>query len=71
MIIAILFSVFGFSFAISSGIKTCDRKPTGISVPKSTNPHPFKIVFKGNSDFYVSGTTYTSNTINLIYNQIK
>ncbi|VVC28842.1 Hypothetical protein CINCED_3A000467 [Cinara cedri] len=59
MIISIFFAIFGFSFAISPGIKTCDRKPAGISAPKSTNPHPFKIFFKGNSEFYVPGTTYT------------
>lgn len=54
--------VFAFSFAMSSIIKTCDRKPIGISTPKSTNPHPFRIVFKGNVDFYVPGTTYTGNS---------
>jgi len=56
--IAVLIA-FGFSFATSSILKTCNRKPTGVLTPKSTNSHPFRIVFKGNVEYYVPGTTYT------------
>jgi len=56
--IAVLIAL-GFSFVTPSTLKTCDRKPTGVLTPKSTNSHPFRIVFKGNVEFYVPGTTYT------------
>lgn len=59
IIVSILFVAFVFSPAISLGVKTCDRRPTEISTPKSTNPHPFRIVFKGNVDYYVPEYTYT------------
>ncbi|XP_050528675.1 spondin-1 isoform X2 [Daktulosphaira vitifoliae] len=42
-----------------SALKTCDLRPNGITAPKSTNPHPFRIVFKGNTETYWPGTTYT------------
>jgi len=51
--------IFAFSSAISSVAKSCDRRPTEISAPKSINPHPFRVVFKGNVDFYIPETTYT------------
>lgn len=57
---SIYFALFVLYF--SSAIKLCDRKPTSISTPKSTNPHPFRIFFKGNIEFYTPGTTYTGNT---------
>ncbi|XP_060858413.1 spondin-1 isoform X4 [Metopolophium dirhodum] len=56
---SIFFAAFVLYFSISSAIKICDRKPTSISTPKSTNPHPFRIVFKGNIEYYTPGTTYT------------
>lgn len=58
---SIIFAAFAFSFSISIAIKTCDRKPFGISTPKSTNLHSFKVEFKGNEKFYTPGMTYTSN----------
>lgn len=57
----IVFVVFALTFSISSAVKTCDRKPAGISSPKSTSPNPFRIVFKGNSEFYSPGKTYTGD----------
>jgi len=58
---SIFLAAFVLYFSISSAIKICDRKPTSISTPKSTNPHPFRIVFKGNIEYYTPGTTYTGN----------
>lgn len=58
---SIFIVVFAYFFAMASVTKNCDRKPIGISTPKSINPHPFRITFKGNIEFYVPGTTYTGN----------
>lgn len=55
------FAIFAFYIASSTAIKTCDRRPTGISTPKSNNPHPFRVVLKGNRESYVHGFTYTGN----------
>lgn len=59
IIVSTFFVIFAFSLAISSVVKTCDRRPTEMLTPKSTNPHSFRVVFKGNADFYVPETTYT------------
>ncbi|XP_025414677.1 spondin-1 isoform X3 [Sipha flava] len=56
---SIILAAFAFSSSMSIAIKTCDRKPVGFLTPKSTNPHPFRVVFKGNSEFYTPGMTYT------------
>lgn len=65
MIVVITFFVtFAFSSGISSVTKSCDRRPTEISTPKSMNPHPFRIIFKGIVDLYVPETTYTGNLLN-------
>lgn len=56
---SIFFVAFVLYFSISSAIKVCDRKPTSLTTPKSTNPHTFRVFFKGNVEFYTPGTTYT------------
>lgn len=62
MIIKIIICiVIAFSLAISSTIKNCDRRPSLTSGPKSKNSPPFRITFKGNSEFYLPKTTYTGN----------
>jgi len=58
---SIFFVAFVLYFSISSAIKVCDRKPTSLTTPKSTNPHTFRVLFKGNVEFYTPGTTYTGN----------
>lgn len=67
----VFFAVFAFYLADSSAFKTCDLRPTGMLTPKSNNPHPFKVVFKGNVESYVPGLTYTSNTFLLSINKFK
>ncbi|XP_050438956.1 spondin-1 isoform X2 [Adelges cooleyi] len=42
-----------------SAMKACDLRPNGITTPKSRSSHPFRIVFKGNTETYWPGTTYT------------
>lgn len=64
---SVFFVAFALCFSISSATKTCDRKPTGISSPKSTSSNPFRIVFKGNSEFYSPGKTYTGNISQYVY----
>lgn len=58
---SIFFVAFVLYFSISLAIKVCDRKPTSLTTPKSTNPHTFRVTFKGNVEFYTPGTTYTGN----------
>lgn len=55
----IIFALIAISITISSTNKKCDRRPSLTSGPKSSNSPPFRISFKGNSEFYLPKTTYT------------
>lgn len=58
---SVFFVALIFFCTFSTAARTCDRKPAKLHHPKSSYPPPYRIVFKGNIDYYVPNRTYTGN----------